>query len=507
MTSAAVASLRESFARHDRHDPARSPSYRPEGGEHRGVVAEFQQPAADHPPIPHQTSLPSEPRARSAGARGGTEQPAWRMCWAVGAVVGSACAALYVHGLGRGYTYDESVTVAHFIHTPSVLDAFRLQIVNNNHPFLSFADHLIGITTGSYDEVTMRLVPLVAGIGGVVVLAAVCARRLGLWAGMAAGAFLGFNPFYASEAQSVRGYSLLLFCAISSTALVLDQAPSRWRRAAYVAAVAVGIATHVYMVPVVVCHVVSLRARKQLDRTWVRLILAGSVLGLLAVVLVLAQTATGRGQAWHPELPGDIIGLIFPGPVAAALLLPVASVGLWHARDRPDLLPVAAAILAMIATMMLIVRPYDLYARFFCWVLPLAALAVAAAVRAHRRVALGTAVVGTAAVLATQFGSYGVTDTANQPAASVVTAARAHRLRVCGVGDTFAIDAYTTDFVHIDSVSQIPECDVAFNIDVPWAHLDATEQEELRAVLPVVAVYPAEYAATIFSRSRLPGQS
>lgn len=443
-------------------------------------------------------------RARAGLRGGGTEPTAWPVCVAVGALLGALCAALYAHGLGRGYNYDESVTVAHFIHTPSLLDAFRLQIVNNNHPFLSFADHLIGNATGHFDEVTLRLLPLVAAVGGVVVLTLVCARRLGLLAGLAAGAFLGFNPFYASEAQSVRGYSLLLLCTISSSALVLDPAQTRWKRAAYVAAVAVGTATHVYMVPVVICHAVSLRASKQLDRVWVRQLLAGPALGLLAVVVVLTQTATGRGRAWHPELPGDLLGLIFPGP-AAVVLVPIAGIGLWHLRGRPDLLPLSTAILLMVAVMLLVVRPFDLYARFFCWVLPLAALAIAGAVHAHRRLA-AVVVFAMAAVLVTQFGGYGVTDTANQPAAAVITVARAHGLKVCGVGDTFAVDAYTTDFIHIDQVSQIPQCDVVVNIDVPWAHLDHTEQQELRAVLPDVAFYPAQYAATIFSRLPLPSQ-
>lgn len=434
------------------------------------------------------------PRAATRGAAA----LQWPACWGLGLVLGTLCASLYSHGLGRAYTYDESVTVGHFVNTGSLLDPLRLQIVNNNHPLLSFLDHVVVTLTGRHDEVAMRLVPLVAAAAGVAVLTAVCARRLGVLAGLAGGGLLGVNPFYAQEAQTARGYTLLLLAAIVATALLLDTDPRRWKTIVYVLAIAVGVATHVYMLPVVVCHALYLRAAGQLSWVWARRMIAGVVVGLVPVADVLTQTATGRGHAWHPELPGDIVDLMFPG-AAALILVPLGLLGFRRSAARREVGVVLLGVFSLVAGMMVVVRPFDLYARFFCWLIPLAALSVAIAVREFRGATIGVAAAA-AIILATQFSNYGVADTANIPAADFIDRAHAQGMRVCGVGDTMALDAYTTSFVTVHSVSDLASCDAAVAITLPWSRLSPDDEAAIRVRLPESTTYPAMFPATVYWR-------
>lgn len=118
----------------------------------------------------------------------------------------SAAGALgfYLMGADRALGYDAAVTVRNFVLTPSPFDAFRRQVVFNNHPFFSFVEHVTVDLTGSADEVTLRVPPaLFAGaVVGLVVWA--IARRRSLRAGLVAGAVLAANPTFVGAARLFR---------------------------------------------------------------------------------------------------------------------------------------------------------------------------------------------------------------------------------------------------------------------------------------------------------------
>ena len=219
-------------------------------------------------------------RARADGspgavAHGWTAAASWpASCLSVAAVI-AAMLPIYLLGFGRNFGYDESVTVGNFIHTASPLDALTRQIVNNNHPLLSFLDHVVFSASGNDSEVVMRVIPLVAALAAIAILTVACARRFGAIAGLSAGAYLASNPTFALWAQSVRGYTLLLLCAIASAALLLQRADALWKGLAYMTAVAAGVATNIFMVPVVVCEAAYLGARRQLSGRWCLRMLAG----------------------------------------------------------------------------------------------------------------------------------------------------------------------------------------------------------------------------------------
>ncbi len=60
----------------------------------------------------------------------------------------------------RAFSYDAAVSVKNFIATPSALDAFRKHVVFNNHPLLSFLDHLVFDAADSRAERALRVLPV-----------------------------------------------------------------------------------------------------------------------------------------------------------------------------------------------------------------------------------------------------------------------------------------------------------------------------------------------------------
>jgi uncharacterized membrane protein len=347
---------------------------------------------------------------------------------------------IYLLGFGRNYGYDESVTVGNFIQTASPLDALTRQIVNNNHPFLSFLDHLVFSATGNASEVAMRLIPLVAALAAVAILTVASARRFGAIAGLSAGAYLASNPTFALWAQSVRGYSLLLLCAIVSSVLLLQRRDAAWKGVAYVVAVAAGVATNVFMVPVVVCEAAYLGAQRELSSRWCLRMVAGVCVGAgLSLLPILDMAVDYRGTLFSPNFPINVFDLDFPG-IAAAAFVPLVLLATYRHRHDKGMAAALLALLAMMTGLWLVIRPFDLYARLFCWTLPLVGMGIAAAVSAWKPASV-VAMAGVAAVLLTQYAGFGAPEEANLQVAAVIDQAHTDGLRACGLGDMSSFDA------------------------------------------------------------------
>ena len=429
----------------------------------------------------------ADPRAPAAS---------WTVSWLSAAAVTATMLPVYLLGFGRNYGSDEAVTVANFIKTPSPLDALTRQIVNNNHPLLSFLDHLVFSATGNDSEVVMRLIPLLAAVAAIAILTVACARRFGALAGLCAGAYLASNPIFALWAQSVRGYSLLLLCAIASSVLLLQRRDAAWKGVAYVVAVAAGVATNVFMVPVVVCEAAYLGARRELSSRWSLRMLAGVCVGAaLSLLPILDMGADYRGSLLSPSFPITVFELDFPG-IAAAAFVPLVLLTTYRHRRDHGVVAALLALLAMMAGLWLVIRPFDLYARLFCWTLPLIGVAIAAAVRAWKPASV-VAMAGVAAVLLTQYAGFGALEEANLQVAAVIDQAHADGLRVCGLGDMSSFDAYTHEFSEATSLTGLRECAVAVAVWLPWSEPD---DHAIRQVLPVEPVYSATIPISVYRR-------
>ncbi len=440
-------------------------------------------------------------RARADGspgavAHGWTAAASWpASCLSVAAVI-AAMLPIYLLGFGRNFGYDESVTVGNFIHTASPLDALTRQIVNNNHPLLSFLDHVVFSASGNDSEVVMRVIPLVAALAAIAILTVACARRFGAIAGLSAGAYLASNPTFALWAQSVRGYTLLLLCAIASAALLLQRADALWKGLAYMTAVAAGVATNIFMVPVVVCEAAYLGARRQLSGRWCLRMLAGVSSGVAISFLPIVRMAVDyRGRLFSPSFPITVFDLDFPGIAAAAFVPLVLFAGYRYRRDRGTVAALLA-LLAMMAGLWLVIQPFDLYARLFCWTLPLTGVGIAAAVRAWKPASV-VAMAGVAAVLLTQYSGFGAPEEANLEVAAVIDQAHADGLRVCGLGDMSSFDAYTDEFSEVTSLTELRGCQVAVAVWLPWSEPDT---RAILQMLPIETVYPSTNPISVYRR-------
>src|SRR5687768_448870 len=115
-----------------------------------------------------------------------------RFDFVVAAVIGLGTAVAYFYGADRSLDYDGSVTVGNFVATADAWRPFRHQIVYNNHPLFSFAEHLV-YRTGGRSELALLAVPVFCGAAGAAVLAGWAAARFDRVVGVSAGLLLAAN--------------------------------------------------------------------------------------------------------------------------------------------------------------------------------------------------------------------------------------------------------------------------------------------------------------------------
>ena len=98
------------------------------------------------------------------------------------------------------------------------------------------------------------------------------------------------------------------------------------------AAAAVGLATHLYMVPVVAAHVGALLAQGRLDECWRKRLLwtvglAGCAYAGMADVMLNATAAHGR--VFRADMPWQVATMATGGGWASLVIAPLVVVGVW----------------------------------------------------------------------------------------------------------------------------------------------------------------------------------
>lgn len=427
-----------------------------------------------------------------------TGRPSLSAAALAGLGLGGITVLAYVPGIGRTYEYDESLTVHDFVATPSLLDPLRRQVVYNNHPLFSLLDHLVYSATGRSDELAMRVVPIAVAALAVAVLTAAVARRWGVVAGVIAGLVFAVNPLFVTNARQARGYSLFVLCAIVATLLLLELTEgrrSRWKEAMYVVTVAAGVLTYAYMVPVVAVHAVYLATTGRWSRAWAARLAAGIALGVLPQIAVLSQMV-------HASMPAKTGGIGLPVDMTVALLggagaavagcLP-ALLGLRVLLRRPGVLAVAGTVAAMFLLAWVLLYTE---ARFFLWLVPVAALCVGIAAR-QRLVVAAMVLIGVAAAVAPQVSGYADDPIASRDVAAIVNADTQAGQSVCVTGlDAGRLAAYTTAERVPQSLDELRACDVIVAV-VP---LPPALQQVVLAGHSRTRTLPAATPATVFSR-------
>jgi hypothetical protein len=376
---------------------------------------------------------------------------------AAGVALGALTFAAYLPGLGRSLDFDSAETVGLFVRPGPPWAAFGRQTVFNNHPMFSFLEQLVRVVTGRGDAATMRVLPIACASVAVGVLTWYAARRHGPLAGLVAGIVLAANPTFVELSRSVRGYSLLTLCAVVSTVLVAEDRADRPGRygAGYVLVAGVGLATHLYMVPVVAAHAGLVAARGRLDGRWrARLLGAGLIGGL-------AYAGMGRAMVDAAAAHTRVLQLGMPWRVAT-----MATGGGWASvvvlRDRAAR-GAAVSLVAVLLLLWLGLRSSALSERFFVWLVP--ASAYLAAVAVGRMPAAAIPVAGSAALaLATTVPGYTAEPTGYRQAAAVLRRVEASGGRGCvvdvGVPPMLAYLDAPRDFTPVTDVAQLDGCDV-----------------------------------------------
>ena len=384
-----------------------------------------------------------------------------------GALVTLSVGAVYSIGAGRAYGLDASVTVHRFVATPSLLDPLREQLVYNNHVLFSFVEHIVYSVTSSADEWVLRIVPIAASALAAGVLAWAVARRLGWLAGGTAALVVAVSPTLVLTGRDVRGYSLLLLACVLSTVLLFElrrvPAPGRLIAAGYVAALAAGIATHLYGLAMLPVHaaIVWPRGRAELGR-WLMRWAAATALGLVAYAGVAGTMLDANtGRQFRPHFPIDLVREMLGGSLLTALLLaaPLVAGALLLARRGWALRGLVAAAAVVVAAWL--VAPDALFARFFVWLVPVVAVTAAAGVA--RRPLLALALVALAVVQVVRLGGdFARSDLPNRGAADVARRVAAAGHVPCSSGlSALSMEPYYP-VKTVDFAAGPPPCDVFF---------------------------------------------
>lgn len=392
------------------------------------------------------------------------------------AVVAFAFAAV---GIGRSFDFDEAITYRFFVSGGSLRDALTTQVVFNNHQLFS-AVQTIAWRLGFVGETAQRVFPVAAGAASVGIVATYTARRVGLVAGATAGLVLAFNPIFLAQARLLRGYALATL-AVLVAGIALQRSWHDPRRRWLViqgVAMVVAVATHSYSAVTILMFAAATVAMGELRRahlvTW-SLAAVAAVLVQLPLLDDARRNAELRGTAyrdWFAETTlRALVGFDWPAVIVVGALTVIGAVSVAGRSMRHLRAVVAAGAVfgTVLVLLWQVIRPADLYPRFFVSVTPLlahlAGLGVAAI--AARMPDRRSGVVAGAATGALAVGLLlpGAVDVVRAPgpsireAAAVVAEAQGMGLQPCG-WQAEPLGVYTEPVRPVTGIGDTEGCDV-----------------------------------------------
>lgn len=378
------------------------------------------------------------------------------------ALTSLAALAVGLVGIGRSFNYDEGVTYASFVNGGSIRRALTEQVVFNNHQTFSVVQ-AIAWRLGLVGESAQRLLPVVCGAATVGLLTWWLTRRCGAVAGVSAGVLLLLDPVYLAEFRLLRGYALSTLAALVAVLATHRSWSDDRRRWLVLAGVAMVVAatTHAYAVLPVLCAAIATAAVGRIRRahlaTW-----AIAALTAIAIQLPLLDDAransSARGSRYLPGFLRFALEQYLGGRRSVVLIVgALCLVGLATVAARSQRHAVAVAgclgfVAVVVVVLWQVIRPFDLYLRFFVSLTPyLAAAAGIGAARLPWRT--GLVPVAVAVVLLVPGARSTVSaDPPIRDAAAVVDAARDRDIEVCAASPEPLV-VYTAPVRPVDGVS------------------------------------------------------
>ena len=225
---------------------------------------------------------------------------------------------------------------------------------HTNHPFLMTVPFLFWEQMFGVSQSSVRLLPLLLGVGAVGLTYSIGRRLGGLRAGLAAAIVLAFNPLHVAYSQEARQYAMLVTLVLAAHWAYIRALSGGGRGVLFVyfTAVFAAIFTHYFAIPALAPHGVValwllLRGNADCRRSAAALFLT-LVAAVIPFLAWLPVVAFQSGVIW-PHLrdasAGSLIDCLvevagvgaggLPLTTAATLLLIlVGGIGCWSARTR-----------------------------------------------------------------------------------------------------------------------------------------------------------------------------
>lgn len=321
----------------------------------------------------------------SAPGTGNT--PSGRTIFIALAAMTAVAAVLRFVGLNSELWYDEIKTLIESVRPPLAVIVAEFPS-NNDHPLYSLLAHF---SIGAFGEApwSLRLPSVLFAIATIPLLYVFGRKATGAKEALIAAALLAVSYHHIWYAQSARGYTMLLFFTLATSALLVEamKAPKAKTYALYALAAALGCYTHLTMVYVVVAHAMIIGVRQLVaDKGRIRFasyylpafgfVLAG-FLTLLLYLPLFADVATffeekkvepakqvaTAGWALMETIKGLNVG--FAGVAGAVIALGVLAVG-YLSYLRQSVVLAALFVLpapVIVAAAVLLQRP--MFPRFF----------------------------------------------------------------------------------------------------------------------------------------------
>ena len=404
----------------------------------------------------------------------------WRsVALVVGVGLGLVAFAFAAVGIGRSFDYDEAITYLFFVNGGSLRDALTTQVIFNNHQMFS-AVQAVAWQLGFVGETAQRLFPVAAGAASVGIIAGYTTRRVGAVAGATAGLVLLFNPIFIGQVRLLRGYALATL-AVLIAGIALQRSWTDPRRRWLViqgAAMVVAVTTHSYSAVTILMFAAATLAMGRSRRAHLATWAASAGLALLIQLPLLddaRRNAELRGSAyrdWFAETTlRSLVGFEWPAVIVVGSLTVVGTAAV-AAQSRRHLVGVVAAGGVFVTVLLLlwqVIRPADLYPRFFISLTPVLAhlagqgVATIAAAVPDRRV--GHVAGGAAGAVAVAMLFPAALDVVRAPgpsirdAAAVVAEAQAMGLQPCG-WQAEPLGVYTDPVWLVTGIGDTDDCDL-----------------------------------------------
>ncbi len=329
-------------------------------------------------------SLPAQLSEHLHGAISETRARGW---W-LPALASVLLAVLSAPYMTRGFGYDEIFTTIHFIDTASFWETLSSYKLFNNHVAYSLLARIARMVGGP-SEAVLRVPALLLGMTTIVATWRVGLALVGRRAAGLAVLALACSPTMIAWSTSARGYTGLMACTSWALLAYLEILRERGRPATLqlTVALAVGAWFHLYGILVglaIGAHLIWMTltspshvSARAFRASWWSLVGAGLatfVLYMPVLPQLLYHVAQRRAGTFQPDFPitvlTELVGAV-PGPLFV-LISVFAAIGLAsvHRLQGARASCLVAISLCPLLVLWLVIQPFDLYGRFFAYLLP-----------------------------------------------------------------------------------------------------------------------------------------